>query len=112
MAGSGYDVDPAVLKSQGGAFKDIGSDFSDAAKKLKDTLKDAQEWGDDDLLKIFMDIYTPVSDGIVESMPTLGEGLSKIGENLETMGAHYDTTEQDQHDGITKYAASRPKFAN
>ncbi|MFJ9416299.1 hypothetical protein ACIRPT_19250 [Streptomyces sp. NPDC101227] len=112
MAGSGYDVDPAVLKSQGGAFKDIGSDFSDAAKKLADTLKEAQEWGDDDLLKIFMDIYTPVSDGIAESMPTLGKGISKIGDNLEAMGAHYSSTEQGEHEQLAKYAASRPKFAN
>lgn len=112
MSGSGYDVDPAVLKAQGGVFKDIGADFSAAAKELAATLKSAQDWGDDDLLKIFMDIYTPVSDGISESMPSLGEGLSKIGDNLEVMGAHYDTTEQDQHDHLAKYAASRPKFAN
>ncbi|MFI9259969.1 hypothetical protein ACIGT4_20050 [Streptomyces sioyaensis] len=48
MAGAGYDVDPAVLKAQGGAFKEIGSDFSAAAKKLAATLKEAEDWGDDD----------------------------------------------------------------
>ncbi|MEU5542190.1 hypothetical protein AB0G85_07345 [Streptomyces sioyaensis] len=80
MAGAGYDVDPAVLKAQGGAFKDIGSDFSAAAKKLAATLKEAEDWGDDDLIKYFMDVYSPVSAGLVESMPTLGEGLSAIGE--------------------------------
>ncbi|MFE1766295.1 WXG100 family type VII secretion target [Streptomyces angustmyceticus] len=112
MAGSGYDVDPAVLKSQGGAFKGIGSDFSDAAKKLAATLKEAEDWGDDDLIKYFMDVYAPVSAGLVESMPTLGEGLSTIGERLEATGEHYATTEQDQHDHLAKYAASRPRFAN
>ncbi|RXS84526.1 hypothetical protein EST92_10955 [Streptomyces sp. TM32] len=112
MAGSGYDVDPAVLRSQGGVFKGIGSDFSGAAKKLAATLKEAEDWGDDDLIKYFMDVYAPVSAGLVKSMPTLGEGLTTIGEKLEATGGHYATTEQDQHDHLAKYAANRPKFAN
>ncbi|MBM4793432.1 hypothetical protein HXP44_15550 [Streptomyces sioyaensis] len=112
MAGSGYDVDPAVLTSQGGVFNGIGSDFSGAAKKLAATLKEAEDWGDDDLIKYFMDVYAPVSAGLVKSMPTLGEGLSTIGEKLEATGGHYATTEQDQHDHLAKFAANRPKFAN
>lgn len=112
MAGSGYDVDPAVLKAQGGAFRDIGADFGESAKKLKATLKEAEEWGSDEFVKIFNDFYKPVSEGISESMPHLGEEISKIGGKLEAMGAHYATTEQDQHDHLAKYAANRPTIAN
>ncbi|MFG2136076.1 hypothetical protein [Streptomyces sp. NPDC048650] len=76
------------------------------------TLKDAQEWGDGELLKIFMDIHTPVSVGIAESMPTLGEGPSRIGDNLEAMGAQCGNIEQGAHERLAKCAASRPQFVN
>ncbi|KOG39410.1 hypothetical protein [Streptomyces decoyicus] len=112
MAGSGYDVDPAVLKTQGGVFEDIGSDFGESAKKLKATLKEAEEWGSDEFVKIFNDFYKPVSEGIAESMPHLGEEISKIGSKLQAMGAHYDSTEREQHDHLAKYAAHRPNIAN
>ncbi|MFG2288530.1 hypothetical protein ACGFOU_20990 [Streptomyces sp. NPDC048595] len=108
MAGSGYDVDPAVLKTQGGVFGDIGSEFSAAAKKLKATLKDAEEWGSDEFVTIFNDFYKPVSEGIVDSMPHLGEEISKIGEKLAAMGAQYAATEHDQQQHLDTYAASRP----
>ncbi|MFI7098127.1 hypothetical protein ACIBK8_02010 [Streptomyces sp. NPDC050161] len=112
MAGSGYDVDPAVLKAQGGAFKGIGSGFGEAAKKLEAALKEAEEWGSDEFVKIFNDFYKPVSDGIAKSMPHLGEEISAIGDKLTAMGAQYDSTEQEQHDHLATYAADRPKFAN
>ncbi|MFD0168467.1 hypothetical protein ACFVJH_30650 [Streptomyces decoyicus] len=112
MAGSGYDVDPAVLKAQGGVFEDIGSDFGEAAKKLKTTLKEAEEWGSDEFVKIFNDFYKPVSEGIAESMPHLGEEIAKIGSKLQAMGAHYDSTEREQHDHLAKYAAHRPNIAH
>ncbi|MFE0193786.1 hypothetical protein [Streptomyces sp. NPDC058989] len=108
MAGSGYDVDPAVLKTQGGVFGDIGSEFSTAAKKLKATLKDAEEWGSDEFVTIFNDFYKPVSEGIVDSMPHLGEEISKIGEKLAAMGARYAATEHDQQQHLDTYAAGRP----
>lgn len=111
MAGSGYDVDPAVLKTQGGVFGDVGSDFSEAAKKLQSTLKAAEEWGSDEFVKIFNDFYKPVSEGIAESMPHLGAEISKIGGKLTAMGAHYDSTEQEQHEHLAKYAAHRPHLA-
>ncbi|TJZ46058.1 hypothetical protein FCH28_26380 [Streptomyces piniterrae] len=114
MAGSGYDVDPAVLKTQGGVFGDIGSGFSEAAKKLKAAVggDPGEAWGKDDFVGTFNDFYGPVAEGICESMPHLGEELSKIGSKLEAMGAHYDATEQEQHDHLAKYAASRPEIAN
>ncbi|MFJ6747357.1 MULTISPECIES: hypothetical protein [unclassified Streptomyces] len=110
MAGSGYDVDPAVLKTQGGAFEEIGSGFSKDAKTLKAAVggDPGDAWGKDDFLSIFNDLYGPVAEGICESMPHLGEELSKIGSKLKAMGAHYDSTEQEQHDHLAKYAAGRP----
>lgn len=111
MAGSGYDVDPAVLTTQGGVFGDIGSDFGEAAKKLQATLKGAEEWGGDEFVTIFNDFYKPVSEGIVESMPHLGAEISKIGGKLKAMGAHYDATEQEQHEHLARYAKHRPHIA-
>ncbi|GGN47652.1 hypothetical protein GCM10012285_33620 [Streptomyces kronopolitis] len=111
MAGSGYDVDPAVLTTQGGVFGDIGSDFGEAAKKLQATLKEAEDWGSDEFVTIFNDFYKPVSEGIVESMPHLATEISKIGGKLKGMGARYDATEQEQHDHLARYAARRPRLA-
>ncbi|MEW2440089.1 hypothetical protein AB0952_39095 [Streptomyces caniferus] len=111
MAGSGYDVDPAVLTAQGGVFHDIGTDFGTAAKKLQAALKEAEEWGSDEFVKIFNDFYKPVSEGIAQSMPHLGTEISKIGSKLGAMGAHYDATEQEQHDHLARYAAHRPDIA-
>ncbi|MCB5911951.1 WXG100 family type VII secretion target [Streptomyces pinistramenti] len=110
MSSSGYDVDPAVLKTQGAAFSDIGTGFSDAAEKLKSAVggEPGETWGSDDFIGTFNDLYGPVCEGIVESMPHLGEALSKIGSNLTAMGTRYDLTEQDQHDTLTACAAGRP----
>lgn len=111
MAGSGYDVDPVVLTAQGGVFEDIGSDFREAAKKLQATLKQAEDWGSDEFVKIFNDFYKPVSEGISASMPHLGTEISKIGGKLAAMGAHYDSAEQEQRAHLAGYAAHRPHIA-
>ncbi|WP_310729282.1 hypothetical protein [Streptomyces sp. N2A] len=113
MAGAGYDVDPGVLKTQGGVFREIGSGVGEAAKKLKAACggDPAEAWGKDDFLDMFNNFYAPVAEGLCDSMPHLGEEITKIGNKLEAMAAHYDSTEQDQHDHLAKYAAQRPHFA-
>ncbi|WP_411145946.1 hypothetical protein [Streptomyces sp. x-80] len=110
MAGSGYDVDPAVLKTQGGVFEQIGSGFTAAAHQLADAIggDPGENWGDDDFVGTFNTFYGPVAEGISHSMPHLGEALSKIGSNLQEMGTRYEFTEQTQDDTITAYAANRP----
>ena len=109
IAGSGYDVDPAVPRTQGGVFGGIGSGFTRAASELQATLKATEEaWGGDDFVSTFNDFYMPVSEGIVTSMPHLGDAISEIGGRLEAMGAQYETTEQARYDDITSYAAGRP----
>jgi hypothetical protein len=111
MAGFGYDVDPAVLKTQGGVFVDIGSYFTQAANTLQATLDRTEKaWGSDDFVRTFNDVYVPVSEGIAKSMPHLGDAISKIGSKLKAMGAQYESTEQAQHDDITSLGAGRPNL--
>ncbi|WP_433858299.1 hypothetical protein [Streptomyces kronopolitis] len=114
MSGSGYDVDPAVLKTQGGAFREIGSDLGEAARKLKAACggDPGEAWGKDDFVGTFNDFYGPVAEGICDSMPHLGHEISRIGSKLESMAAHYDATEQEQRDHLARYAASRPDIAH
>ena len=97
MPGSGFDVDPFVLKSQGGEFARIGSDFAVAAATLKDALAalegDEPPWGADTIGGPFDVIYQPVKDGMNDSMESLAERLKGIGAKLQQTGANYEKTE-------------------
>ncbi|WP_407549589.1 WXG100 family type VII secretion target [Streptomyces sp. Pv4-95] len=107
VAGKAFDVDPDVLRTQGDAFVNIGSDFSKASKKLKDDL-DALEspWIDCDFGEAFDAIYTPIANGMFDSMDSLGERLEGIGDKLQNMARTYaDSDEQGIH---TISAVGRP----
>ncbi|MFE6889774.1 WXG100 family type VII secretion target [Streptomyces sp. NPDC057694] len=108
MAGSGFDIDPAVLKDQGSVFTDLGADFKSATDRLKSSLEAAEaDWGED-IIGTFADIYEPVRDGMLDSMEHLSSELDKIGNNLVVMGAQYELTEDDQAQSIVAYGAQRP----
>ncbi|MER5947740.1 hypothetical protein ABT127_16930 [Streptomyces sp. NPDC001904] len=108
MAGTGFEVDPAVLKGQGGVFTDLGADFKSATEQLKTALEAAEsDWGED-VIGTFADIYEPVRDGMLDSMEHLASELDKIGKNLAVMGAQYELTEDDQAQSIVAYGAQRP----
>ncbi|GAA1370522.1 WXG100 family type VII secretion target [Streptomyces beijiangensis] len=98
MPGSGFDVDPSVLKSQGGEFAKIGGDFAVAAATLKDTLAalegDEPPWGADTIGGPFDVVYQPVKDGMNDSMESLAERLKGIGSKLQQTGANYEKTEE------------------
>ncbi|UNO39645.1 hypothetical protein [Streptomyces sp. MST-110588] len=99
VTGKAFDVDPDVLKAQGDAFVGIGTDFSKASKTLQDDLKAlGTPWDGADFGDIFETIYTPIRDGMFESMDSLGERLEKIGDNLQAMARTYaDSDEQGLH---------------
>ncbi|MEV0374037.1 hypothetical protein AB0I10_30240 [Streptomyces sp. NPDC050636] len=109
MAGKAFDVDPDVLRTQGDAFVDIGGDFSNAAKKLKqgvnqDAAKAAFEGCD--FGEIFLTIYEPIANGMFDSMDSLGERLEDIGDKLTSMAKHY--AESDEQGIHTISAVGRP----
>ncbi|MEU6370733.1 hypothetical protein ABZ876_34700 [Streptomyces sp. NPDC046931] len=86
-----FDVDTAVLRKQGGNFVDLGGDFSNASKRLADTLEGLGEpWEDADFGEVFGQVYTPIRDGILTSMGSLAERLQQIGHNLQDMARNYD----------------------
>lgn len=94
MAFDTFNVDTDVLRRQGGKFADLGGDFSNASKRLKDTLEGLGEpWADADFGEIFGQVYTPIRDGIFTSMDSLAARLQKIGHNLEDMAGNYDDSE-------------------
>jgi hypothetical protein len=111
MAGKAFDVDPDVLRTQGDAFVDIGSEFSSAAKKLRgdldsETVQSAFEGCD--FGEIFLTIYEPIANGMFDSMDSLGERLEDIGDKLTAMSKHYtDADEQGIH---TISAVGRPQI--
>lgn len=91
MSGSQFHADPAVLKQQGDAFVAIGTDFTAASRRLRHDLEKLGEpWADADFGEIFGDVYTPIRDGMLTSMDSLGERLEQMGDNLITMGRRYD----------------------
>ncbi|MEV6027957.1 hypothetical protein [Streptomyces sp. NPDC052036] len=86
-----FDVDTAVLRNQGGNFVDLGGDFSNASKRLGDTLEGLGEpWEDADFGEVFGQVYTPIRDGILTSMGSLAKRLEQIGHNLQDMARSYD----------------------
>jgi hypothetical protein len=107
VAGKAFDVDPDVLSTQGDAFINIGGNFSKASKKLQDDLEGlGSPWENCDFGEVFEMIYTPIRDGMFESMDSLGERLEGIGDKLQTMAATYaDSDEQGIH---TISAVGRP----
>ncbi len=107
VAGNEFDVDPDVLRTQGNAFVHIGGDFSKASKKLKADLEDlGSPWENCDFGDIFETIYTPIRDGMFESMDSLGERLEGIGDKLQHMAETY--AESDQQGIHTISAVGRP----
>ncbi|MFJ4716068.1 WXG100 family type VII secretion target [Streptomyces sp. NPDC088785] len=108
MAGTGYDVDPAVLKDQGGVFTDLGADFKAATEKLASSLEAAESGWGEDIIGTFAGLYGPVRDGMLDSMAHLASELDTIGTNLAVMGARYELTEDERTRSIVTYAARRP----
>ena len=105
---TGFDVDPAVLKEQGGTFGDLGQSFKTATEQLKSALEGAEkDWGED-IIGTFSDIYEPVREGMVTSMEHLAEELGRIGGNLKVMATQYEVTEDDQAQIMIGYQAGRP----
>ncbi|MFJ7903849.1 WXG100 family type VII secretion target [Streptomyces sp. NPDC096198] len=91
MTFGAFDVDTAVLRQQGRNFVDLGGDFSRASKGFEDALEGLGEpWDDADFGDLFGQVYTPIRDGILTSMESLGKRLQRIGHNLEGMAHHYD----------------------
>lgn len=109
MAGKAFDVDPDVLRTQGDSFVNIGGDFSNAAKKLRQGVdKDVAQQAFDgcDFGEIFMTIYEPIANGMFDSMDSLGERLEGIGDKLSSMAKHY--AESDEQGIHTISAVGRP----
>jgi hypothetical protein len=96
MADKAFDVDPDVLRTQGHAFVNIGTEFGKAAKKLKDDLEGlGKPWEDADFGAVFDTIYTPIRDGMFESMDSLGERLEDIGDKLQGMARTYTASDEE-----------------
>ncbi|WP_260475898.1 hypothetical protein [Streptomyces sp. WAC 06725] len=73
----------------------IGTEFAKAAKKLKDDLEGlGKPWEDADFGAVFDTIYTPIRDGMFESMDSLGERLEDIGDKLQGMARTYAASDE------------------
>ncbi|MFF4090153.1 WXG100 family type VII secretion target [Streptomyces nigra] len=94
MTFGGFDVDTAVLRRQGQNFTDLGADFAKASKQLETALEGLGEpWSDADFGDVFGEIYTPIRDGILASMDSLGERLQQIGHTLQDNARTYDASD-------------------
>lgn len=96
MTGKAFHVDPDVLKNQGQAFVDIGTDFGNAAKRLETTLESlGTPWESADFGTAFGVIYEPLRDGMFTSVTSLAERLEAMGENLQQMSRDYSTSDDE-----------------
>ncbi|MET8957392.1 WXG100 family type VII secretion target [Streptomyces sp. NPDC004393] len=91
-------MDTGVLRTQGGNFVDLGGDFSNASKRLEDTLEGfGKPWEDGDFGEVFGQVYTPNRDGILTSMGSLAKRLQQIGHNLPDMAQGYDGADESNN---------------
>jgi uncharacterized protein YukE len=112
MPSQQFLTDPDALRSAGDSFEGIGKAFSAAAKTLKSTLDGLGEpWSGDTFGEAVASVYVPVKEGFDESMPHLGEQLTKIGESLKSMADNYESSDTYAGDHITGIGAERPVIA-
>ncbi|MFC5639219.1 hypothetical protein [Streptomyces bullii] len=93
--------DPAVLKTEGFHMFNVGYDFGQAARRLKQGLTalekgDTPPWGDDDIGEKFGVVYEGLRDGMYESMASLAERLAGMGVAFTKMGVAHERNEADQ----------------
>ncbi|MFZ3567788.1 hypothetical protein ACOKM5_12585 [Streptomyces sp. BH097] len=108
--GTGFDIDPDVLKSIGREFARLAETFGSAAKKSGDAIEEHEEgFGDDEagIATAILDFYKPISAGIRDSLEHLTEGLKGVGEKLDSMAEQYDTTEQDHYRTLMQASQNR-----
>lgn len=109
MTAQQFQTDPDSLRSAGESFHDLGWDFSAAAARLKSTLDGlGKPWGEDDTGEIVSMVYDPIKQGMDESMPHLGDELTKIGESLRTMADNYRRSDADAVTYLGTLGAQRP----
>ncbi|MGP3774633.1 hypothetical protein ACTWJ8_27840 [Streptomyces sp. SDT5-1] len=107
MAGPQFDVDPDVLKAQARSFDRMASEFASKSKDFEGRIKELEKgWGEDDvkLVSALLEVYGPVSGGILGALEHLGEALKGVGEKLESTARNYEQTEQDHYDALQKAA--------
>ncbi|WP_438485584.1 hypothetical protein [Streptomyces sp. S186] len=109
MAGSGYQIDPNVLKQQGKNFSDIAHNFGGAAEKFKSTVTECEEsWGEDDNAKILAPVvkgYGYVSKAIMMALPHLQDALGELGTKLDTTAKEYEAAESEQVAVLSRVAS-------
>ncbi|MCK7625628.1 hypothetical protein MUU72_21425 [Streptomyces sp. RS10V-4] len=107
MAGSGYEIDPNVLKEQGKNFSDIAHNFGGAAEKFKSTVTECEEgWGDDSvkIVEQLLKGYKPVSKVIMMALPHLQDALGDIGTKLNAIAKDYEAAELEQVTVLSRVA--------
>ncbi|MGD3107974.1 hypothetical protein [Streptomyces sp. YGL11-2] len=107
MAGSGYQIDPNVLKTQGKNFSDISHNFGSAAEKFKSKVTECEEgWGDDSakIVDQLLKAYKPVSKVIMFALPHLEDALGELGTKLNTIAKDYEAAELEQVSVLSKIA--------
>ncbi|MEU7636942.1 MULTISPECIES: WXG100 family type VII secretion target [unclassified Streptomyces] len=99
MAGSGYQIDPNVLRTQGKNFSDIAHNFGGSAEKFKSKVTECEEgWGDDSakIVDQLLKAYKPVSKVIMMALPHLEDALGELGTKLNTIAKDYESAELEQ----------------
>ena len=89
---TGFEVDPAALRSASPKFTSTGDKLGDAWEALRSVLDaEGQCWGNDDVGKKFAQGYTPAADTAREAFPGITGGIRSIRTELD---ATADTWEQ------------------
>ncbi|MEB8342657.1 WXG100 family type VII secretion target [Streptomyces endophyticus] len=110
MAGPQFDVDPDVLKAQARSFDRMASEFASKSKQFEERMQALEKgWGEDDvkLVSALLDVYGPVSGGILGALEHLGEALKGVGEKLDSTARSYEQTEEDHLHALKQAAQQR-----
>lgn len=91
MADSGFQVDPAGMRSAAARIDGAGSQAAQVVQALQQKLAGlGSPWGTDDLGQSFAKQYVKPSQDGLDALGSIGAGLRGVAQNLSTMADNYE----------------------
>lgn len=101
MADSGFQVDPAGMRSAAAQIDGAGSRAAQIVQALQQKLAGlGQPWGTDDLGQSFAKQYVKPSQDGLGALGSLGAGLQGVAQNLSAMADNYEGVDSSAAQGF------------
>ncbi|MET8354310.1 MULTISPECIES: WXG100 family type VII secretion target [unclassified Micromonospora] len=93
---SGFEVDPALLRSGGDAVIGVAQGFIGELESFESQMQGFGEpWGADDIGSLIGVAYTAVAAWVLDCIGEAAEEIGSAGSDLTLMADNYEAAEQD-----------------